>query len=88
MNVYDLKQATEGMALDRPIWLKGKVDQLPVTTLEKMGERLLLSSGDGAPLYLRDLWHSDVELKLVQRVEGKEQSIFGYRVDGDDIILG
>lgn len=87
MNIYDLKQATTGMTLERPIWLKQSEGPVPLTVITEGEDTLYLSTSEAEQLTLSTLWEQETDKELVAVLE-EEIKIFGYRVVGDEIILG
>lgn len=88
MNIHDLKGATVGMDLERLIWLRISTGPVPVTRLEVSDEWVQLYTDESMQLTLFDLWQQDHNKRLIAWHRDEETPIFGYRVDGDDIILG
>lgn len=88
MNIYNLKQATTGMTLERPILLKGNDGPVPITSITEVADAVYLYTSDEKQLTLFDLWELESDKRLVGVLNGNEVVVFGYRVSGDEIILG
>lgn len=88
MNIDELKQATTGMVMERPIWLKGVDGPVPVTAIKVGTDALYLCSDDKLQLTLFDLWEQEADKQLIGIITETEIVVLGYRVNGDDIILG
>jgi len=89
MNIDEFKRATTGMLLERPLFLRQDNKPEPISEiLIYENELQLLTHPDGRQLTLAAIWQLTGEQKLVGMANDHKVSIFGYRVDGDDIILG
>lgn len=89
MNVKEFKKATTGMLQNRPVSLRRGNETLSITgiTVNDVSVQLMAVSGD-EKLTLGDIWQVAGEQRLVGVMDDVLIPIFGYRVNGDNIILG